>query len=195
MFMEQYSATYLWKVSVVVCATHLYKLLGCLSVSGWHLVHLLLSDACFSSCIKHPVKPPSVENACYSLKNVQHLSSVYVILACLMHVAECMKNRHQDFVIKLLHALLMHHVRFMISSSVLHHEKQTFLHVESHPHMIFMENHLPLVYNDLNNAKSYRGIFSFIAAICRDILWSNRQTAIKPTSLVMTTHLRLRCVV
>lgn len=52
----------------------------------------------------------------------------------------------------------------------------------------------PLIYNDLNYAKSDRGIFSFIAAICRDVLCLNRQTAIKPTSLVMTTHQRLRCV-
>ncbi len=133
--MGHYSATCLWKVPVVVCATHLYKLLGCLSVSGWHLVHLLLSDACFSSCIKHPVKPPSVDKACYSLKNVQRLSSVNVIHVCCMS-QNVIRIMWSNFY--MLFSCIS--VRFMFSSSVLHHEKQTFLHDESHPHMIFMEH-------------------------------------------------------
>lgn len=79
-------------------------------------------------------------------------------------------------------------VRFTISSSVLHHEPP------SRSHMTLMKNHLLLIHHDVSNVKSDRGISFFIAAICRDVLCSNRPTAIKPTSIVMRTRLRLRCV-
>lgn len=60
----------------------------------------------------------------------------------------------------------------------------------------FILSHILIIYllSIMIWVKSDRENFSFIAAIFWDVVWSNRQTAIKPTSLMMTTHQQPRCV-